>query len=370
MKKIAIGVIGMGGAGRAHAARFARHRRVSKVIGCDRRVVAEAAVPMAPDVNALLSEVDAVSICTPDDTHCRYIEQCLEAGRHVLVEKPMVTSSAESERVRAAVEARPECVFAVHHQMRCVGAFRRARGLIERGALGAIAHIEANYWHDMRRRWTRFDNWRAQGRGQSVIFGGACHPLDLVLDLVDEPVVAHETYVNHNAFADWPSAYTAATTMLQFASGVTAKVHASFGAVFPQRNDLIVLGDRGTFVDGVVYDGARFTDGNTYGETWKGVRMRRGRAFRECVLNPLAKVVTAAAARTPMFRNNPFSVYHHEHACRALIDNFIDAITTGSPPLVGFADGRRVVELCEAIERQALGADETTAPRPTLGRAA
>jgi predicted dehydrogenase len=376
MTGLTIGIIGLGGAGRAHAQRFARNPHVGRVIGFDprpgERVIGRTEVERAADLDELLERSDGVSVCSPDPAHFEHLARCLAHGRHVLVEKPMVASAAEAAALEPMVERRPDTVVAVHHQMRFAPAFARTRELVAEGALGTIFHVQADYWHDMRRRSTAYDAWRMRGSGQSVIFGAACHPLDLVLDLVGEPVTSHVTYANKIAFDASPAAATAATTMLRFAGGAVATCHVNSGAVYPQLNDLVVLGTDGACVDGILYrDGAfrRLVDAHALMDSQSRARQARAKLL----VNPIAGLLGAAAMRLPLFRRNPFNAYNHERACRALVDDFVDAVRGGGAPRVPFADGRRVIDLCDAIEREAIGtttdgSDPETAP--TLGVAA
>ena len=115
-----IGIIGLGGAGRAHFQRFRRNPAVRRIVGYDIRpeAAAEAGCESAGSLEELLAQVDAVSICTPDHLHLEGIIAALQAGRHVLVEKPMVASHEEAQALGPIVRSFPHLVFAVHHQMR------------------------------------------------------------------------------------------------------------------------------------------------------------------------------------------------------------------------------------------------------------
>lgn len=349
MSRLRIGIIGLGGAGRAHVRRFRRNRHVSEVVGFDPRTTALPSLLLCPTLDALLDGVDAASICTPDDTHLHYIKACVDRGKHVLVEKPMVASAREAEELGPVLVARPDVKFAVHHQMRFVPAFEKAAELIRENRLGRLFYMEANYWHDMRARNTRFDDWRVRGAGQSVIFGGACHPLDLLLHLAPGTLRHHTTFLSKNGYSDYPGPYTSATTLLQFDDGLTAKCHTNNCAVFPQFNNLVVLGDEGSFIDGVLYRDGRFTAASRFVETGGPLSV-----FRRLAGAWPAAALLKALPRLPLFRGNPFSVYSHDRACQTIIDNFVDAVRNDGPVLVGYDDGCRVIRLCEQVEAEGL----------------
>lgn len=95
-------------------------------------------------------DIDLVDICTPGDTHAEIAIAALEAGKHVLCEKPLANSVDEAERMAAAAEAAAKRgVFAM-----CGFSYRRtpalalARRMVEEGRLGTIRHVRAQYLQD------------------------------------------------------------------------------------------------------------------------------------------------------------------------------------------------------------------------------
>jgi predicted dehydrogenase len=108
-------------------------------------------------------EIEVIDICTPGDTHAEIAIAALEAGKHVLCEKPLANSVAEAERMTEAAERARVAAGAV---AMCGFSYRRtpalilARRFIEDGRLGAIRHVRAQYLQD----WLRDPNapltWR------------------------------------------------------------------------------------------------------------------------------------------------------------------------------------------------------------------
>ncbi|TDT33330.1 Gfo/Idh/MocA family protein [Naumannella halotolerans] len=104
------------------------------------------------DWQDLLSDdgIGLVDICTPGDTHAEIAIAALEAGRHVLVEKPMANTVAEAERMAAAAEraaARGQIAM-VGFTYRRVPAVQLARQIVAEGKLGTIRLIRAEYLQD------------------------------------------------------------------------------------------------------------------------------------------------------------------------------------------------------------------------------
>jgi predicted dehydrogenase len=152
-KSIGIGIVGAGGMAVEHAKAFAAMRDTKVVAVCD--VVRERvdefakrhAIPRAfTDIDDILddTEVDALCIVTPDDSHADLSIQTIAAGKHVLCEKPLATSHVEALRMARAAR-RKGIVHMVNFSYRRSGALYRARKLVESGALGEIRHVEASY---------------------------------------------------------------------------------------------------------------------------------------------------------------------------------------------------------------------------------
>ena len=103
MKTIKVGVIGAGRMGRNHCRVFSTIRHADLVGVADlgenaaRRVVQQYATVTFPTVDALLAEVDAVSIATPTAAHFALAVKCLEQGVHLFIEKPMTATVDEAE---------------------------------------------------------------------------------------------------------------------------------------------------------------------------------------------------------------------------------------------------------------------------------
>ena len=366
MTKIDIGIIGLGGAGRAHAQRFRRNGSVGRILGYDIKEtgVAIEGVERVSSLNELLAGSSAISICTPDHLHLEGIVAGLGAGKHVLVEKPMVASHREAIELGTVLARHPDLVFGVHHQMRYAAPFRKAAELIASGALGKVYYMEANYWHNMKDRSVKFDNWRMT-QGQSLVFGHSCHPLDLLMHLAGSAPESHTTYVSKIGFDDYSAAYTSVTTMLNFPGNIIAKSHVNSCCEFPQLNDLTVLGDQGSYVDGVLFKDGRFSQVSDFfgtgpsGLALNVVDIKIPRRLVSLAFNVYLRTFNWLSNRLMShpdfgFRKYPLTVYNHDGACQVIVDNFVAAIQGREPVLVGYGDATRVIKLCEDAELDGL----------------
>ncbi|WP_254767944.1 Gfo/Idh/MocA family protein [Salinilacihabitans rarus] len=198
------GIIGLGNIGQFHAERL-RELGVPLVGGMD--VAAEARTQFArrydvdvyEEYERLYDEVDAVVVTTPNKFHEEYAVAALERDLHVLIEKPLAHTLESAERIAAAA-SESDAVCAVGFNNRFANTVRVVKNRIDRGDLGEVTHLEANY---VRRR-------GVPGRGswftrRAVAGGGALidlgvHAIDLALYLLDYPTVAEVTGVTRTEF--------------------------------------------------------------------------------------------------------------------------------------------------------------------------
>lgn len=90
---------------------------------------------------AMLGEVEAVAVVTPNHVHASFAIDALNAGKHVFIEKPVTLSVAEAEPILAAANARPDLVCMVGHVLRFFPQYRRLRELVLAGEVGTVAAV-------------------------------------------------------------------------------------------------------------------------------------------------------------------------------------------------------------------------------------
>jgi len=125
---------------------------------------------------------DAVMICTQDQQHFEPTMRALEAGYHVLLEKPM-SSSPEECLAMGDMAARMNRVFSICHVLRYTNFFSTIKGLLDQGAIGKLMSITHNenvgYWHQAH-SFVR-GNWRRKDESSPMILAKSCHDLDILL---------------------------------------------------------------------------------------------------------------------------------------------------------------------------------------------
>ncbi|WP_265108092.1 Gfo/Idh/MocA family protein [Halosolutus halophilus] len=198
------GIVGLGNIGQHHADRLAE-LGVPLVGGMD--VSAEArdrfadryGVETYADHHRLFDDIDAVVITTPNKFHEEYAVEAFDRDLHVLLEKPLAHSIESAERIAdAAADADSTCMVGFNNRFR--NTVRLLRERIDRGDLGEVTHVEANY---VRRRgvpgrgsW--FTRREISGGGALIDLG--VHAIDLALYLLGDPDVQEASGVTRSEF--------------------------------------------------------------------------------------------------------------------------------------------------------------------------
>jgi predicted dehydrogenase len=146
-----LGVIGYGYWGPNLVRNFASGQRTKVVAiaeqGANRRQAAQSAYPyikVVEDAAAVFADpdIDAVAIATPIFTHYELAKRALEAGKHVLVEKPLTPSVAQAEELQA-LAAKQSRVLMCDHTFVYTGAVKKIRDLVASGELGRILYFDS-----------------------------------------------------------------------------------------------------------------------------------------------------------------------------------------------------------------------------------
>jgi len=258
MKNVRLGIIGLGNMGAAHARTVLEGKAPGLELAAvaDRNADKRALFPEVPGYEtpeALIAsgEVDAVLIATPHYSHTTIGCSALEAGLHVMVEKPISVHKADCEKLIAAWRARRgrrRPVFAAMFNQRTDPFYRKIRELVQRGEIGRVQRIN---W--IITTWFRpevyysMGGWRATwaGEGGGVLLNQCPHNLDLLQWIfgMTARVHAHCGFGRYHAI----EVEDDVTAYLEFTDGATGVFIASTGEA-PGTNRLEVAGDRGRLV--------------------------------------------------------------------------------------------------------------------------
>lgn len=246
---VGIGVVGYGYWGPNLVRNFSEHPEAHVVAVCDSKSDRlEAAARRHPGVGVTAAfsdllespEVDAIIVATPSATHFALARAALLAGKHVLMEKPMTSTSEEAEILIELAERR-RLVLMVDHTFCYTPAVQKLRSMVDQSELGQLY-----YWDSVRINLGLFQ------RDVGVLHDLAVHDLAIIDHVLGQtPVAVSATGVAHVKGRPVSTAYLTC----YFANDFIAHIHVNWLSPIKLRRTL-VSGDGGM----VMYDEAEPTD--------------------------------------------------------------------------------------------------------------
>jgi len=332
--RVRLALIGVGNIGNLHLMNIQQLDKVELAAVCDIRPErAQAAsqtyhCPAYTDFRALLDDriCDAVLIATPHYDHTTIGIAALEAGYHVLVEKPISVHKADCERLIAAHKDK-SLVFAAMFQMRTDPHYQKIKQLVDQGELGRFLRIN---W--IITDWFRTEayyasgGWRATwgGEGGGVLLNQCPHNLDLLQWICGMPTRVRGFCgigKRHNIEVE-----DEVTAYLEYPDGCTGVFITSTGEA-PGTNRFEIAGDRGKLVleDGVL----TFTRNEIPATEFL-------RTSKASFAKPEVEVIT-------------FSIEGMGGLHAEILENFADAILEGKELIAPAEEGIHSVELANAM---------------------
>lgn len=188
--KVKIGIIGLGYQGKLHLTRYAclpdkaEIVAVSDVVGIIAEGIAKkyGARAWYTDYNKLLqrSDVDAVSVCVPNDLHAEVAIAVAESGKHILLEKPMACSLEEADDImKATNKAGVKLMLGYNHIFNPM--IQHVKELIKNGRLGKLSIVKSQYINNLSAISREKFGWRADVKqtGGGVITESGVHRISL-----------------------------------------------------------------------------------------------------------------------------------------------------------------------------------------------
>ncbi|GAA2213270.1 Gfo/Idh/MocA family oxidoreductase [Nonomuraea monospora] len=298
-------------------------------------------------------DVQIVDICTPGDSHAEIAIAALQAGKHVICEKPLANTVAEAEAmVAAAAAAQGRSMVAFNY--RRVPAIALARRYVEEGRIGEIRHVRAQYLQD----WIVDPEfplvWRLQKdkAGSGALGDIGAHIVDAAQFVTGQNVVGvsalTETFIKERPLAT-ESAGLGAT-----GSTARGEVTVDDAALFIGRMSGGALAS---------FEATRFANGRKNAMRIEINGSLGSLAFDFEAMNELWLSADGGGFERILVTEPdhpyvgawwpPGHGLGYEHTFTHEIKDFLEAVATGADPSPSFADGLRVQRVLEAVERSA-----------------
>ncbi len=252
MDRFGVGIIGCGAVAEEYIKAFGWDERseVRALVALNRadaeRYVDRYGLKCAIETDAAVmlrrKDVDIVAVCTPHNTHTEYAVAAAEAGKNVIVEKPVAITPEDLRRQRQAVKK--ACVktlvgFVLHWNPLLMSIDR----LISQGAFGRIFMVEVDYMH---RIWLTPEQKWYGSREQSgtAILTGGCHAIDALRWFARSEVEHVSAY---QVKTENPIEYPGTISVnLKFTDGMVGRSTTTFDARMPYRFNIGIYGTEGT----------------------------------------------------------------------------------------------------------------------------
>ncbi|MSU24140.1 MAG: Gfo/Idh/MocA family oxidoreductase [Opitutus sp.] len=260
MKKYNVGIIGYGWVSGAHIAAInaTSHAQVTAIYSSRPQDSAAVSakhggqITCYTDLAAMLREpkLHAVSVCSYPHQHADHIVAAAQAGKHLIIEKPITLSLADARRVTAAVQAAgvKTCVC---FECRFSSQLVATKAVIDRGLLGKLHYGEVDYYHGIGPWYGQFRWNTAKESGGSSLLSAGCHALDALVMCMGsevESVTSHSTGSANAMFAQYQYA-TTSVSVLRFANGTLGKVASVIDCLQPYYFHTHLVGSEGSLLD-------------------------------------------------------------------------------------------------------------------------
>jgi len=326
-KKLGVAIHGVGGVAFAHAASWLRNPHVQIVsVSSRRRESAQRLIdefqldcPVRDNLDEVLADprVEIVNISGPNQVHTPQGIAAAQAGKHILVEKPMALTMDENRGLRDAV-ARAGVKSVVSFVLRWNPLVESLRSLLASGAIGELLDIEVDYWHGIGTWYSGWEWAHTLKTGGSATLLAGCHALDALRFMAGREVVEVSAMSNNKKQLYEFDANVVATMKLD--DGTIAKSSVLLDAELPYAFNIDLIGTQGSLRDNRIWSKQLFPGQKSW-------------------------------ATMPTILPDSGDVHHHPFD--AQINHFVDCILQDCESHCNVADAYRTHELCLAIDRSA-----------------
>jgi len=258
-----VGIIGYGWAATAHADAINGTDQASVAAVFSSRPLLDAEVSAAHGSeittytsldDMLKSDIDVVSITSYPDQHREEAIAAANAGKHIILEKPMALNWEDCKAIHDAVVANgvKACVC---FELRFISQMMTTSHLLEQGMIGEVHYGEIDYYHGVGPWYGQYRWNTTTEKGGSSLLSAGCHALDALLlcmgDKVEE-VTAYSTQSKHEIFQKYEYKTTTAS-LLKFSNGAVGKVASVIDCFQPYYLHTHLVGSEGSLLDNKIY---------------------------------------------------------------------------------------------------------------------
>ena len=272
------------------------------------------------DLDELLraDDIHVAAVCTPHHLHVEQGVACAQAGKHVIVEKPVALDLEGLRKLDAAIrQAGVRSV--VGFVLRWNPLFETIRAILAEGLLGDLYYAEVDYLHGITKDYRLYPWLRQRAFGGTALLTAGCHAVDAVRWFLGLGRQAREVFCYANASRGNPLDYEYepnSVALIQFEDGVMGKVATSLEYMAPYTFPITLMGNRG-----VLRDNRLFT------KNWPG---------------------QTGWAVIPTELPDSGAVTHHPFT--QLVAHFVDCVRSGTESHASVADTVKTHEICLAAE--------------------
>lgn len=339
-RKLGVGIIGIGWVSGEHIKAYqanphsevvalSSHSRANAEAARARHGLANARV--YTDYQDLLKDerVDVVSICSTNEVHAEQAVAAAEAGKHMLVEKPLALNLEALRKVQRAVE-KAGVKYQGPFELNWGGYFQSIQRMIDAGFFGEIYYAECDYFSGNWEQWYPGYDWvKTKERGGSALPAAGCHAVDAVRQFMrSDPVEVFAYAGNYTRVMDWDAVIL---TSIRFANGGIGKVGCTLEGNVKYTFNVRLHGPKGTLVND---------------------------RFRSTYLDPGLE----GWAHFPTILPDTPEVTHHPFPGE--IDDLVDAIRTNGETKLNIREDTKTYEIAFGAEQSAREGKPIKLPLP------
>lgn len=319
MEQVRVGVIGTGRMGQNHCRVYSNLKNTKFVGVCEvnaergKEVAKTFEVSYFRDVDSLLENVDAVSICTPTPQHYELVMRCLERNIHVMVEKPFTESLEQAQALKEAAQANPKLVVQVGHIEMFNPAFTELRKVLEE-----MTPLAINF--------NRLSPFQGSNVDVDVVLDLMIHDIGLVVNLFPDPPVSMDAY-GISVFSD---TIDHGLAVLRYAPDVLVSLTAS--RITEQKVRAISVTTKEAFIEADLLNKNISVHRRTLGDY---INHKNGVKYRQESL--IERIVVPA--REPLYLE---------------LQDFVNCAVERRKPLVTAADGYHALQLVLSLRDKIL----------------